>query len=226
MRSLFFNDAESEKPKSNEPNVTSFPKTETSFPKPETSFPKTETFQPTELSINPLYTEQLNKIIDMYEKGFNELNQPGYDFFEYYQAVVQAGADNPQIYQMALTMAKAMDNNVSKQSLLTQSDYYINEINKVYNGYVSSGNTKKQDLITQKDNENKALTSELKSLQDQLNNINLQIQNKQSQLSEINNKYQPLLDNINFKLQANDVAKDKILTSLNKVKTGINNNLN
>lgn len=220
MRSLFFNDAESEKPKNTEQNVTSFPKTETYQPIQQ------ESFTPTTLEINPLYIEQLNKTIDLYEKGFNDLNQAGYDFFEYYQAVVQAGVDNPQIYQMALTMAKAMDKNVSKQTLLNQSEFYINEINKVYNGYVSNGNNKKQELINQKDNENKTLSTELQSLQEQLNNINNQIKIKQSQLSEINSKYQPMLDIINYKLQAHDVAKDKILTSLNKVKTGINNNLN
>lgn len=201
--------------------ATAFPSAPvTSFPT--TSFPTT----PVQSTENPIYTAQLEKILAVYENGFKELNQPGYDFFEFYQAVVAAGVDNPQIYQMALTMAKAMDANVSKQSLLTQSDFYLNEVTKVYNGYVSSGNTKKQQIMQDKENETKALTNDLKNLQQQLVSIQNQIQEKQTKLNQVEIIYQPKVDEIKYKMMANDVAKDKIINSLNKVKNGINTNIN
>ena len=90
---------------------------------------------------------------------------------------------------------------------------------------VANGNAKKQEIINQKETENQSLTAELQALQQQLININMQIQTKQNLLSDVNNKYQPKISEIDFKLQANDVAKDKIVSSINKVKNGINNNL-
>lgn len=51
----------------------------------------------------------LEKILDVYDKGFEKLNQPGYDFFEYYKAVVKAGVNNPQVYGMANYFDYVMD---------------------------------------------------------------------------------------------------------------------
>ena len=42
----------------------------------------------------------------------------------------------------------------------------------------------------------------------------------------IDNKYANELTEVDCKLMANDVAKDKILSSINAVKQGLTNNLN
>ena len=81
---------------------------------------------PSTLDSNP-YMEKTNK---MYEEGFVKLNQPGYDFYEFYRAVTKGGVDNPQVYEMALEMGTAMDSDVSKQALTSQADFYISK-NKI-----------------------------------------------------------------------------------------------
>lgn len=224
LRSLFFTDAESkeEKPskgKQLEVETTSFPTTEQI---------KTQTYFPT--SNTPVFgapdNKHLDTVIEMYEKGFESLNQDGYDFYEFFQAITNSGAaDNPQMYQMAMTMGAAMDKTMTKSKLISQADFYINEINKVYNHYVTSGNSKKQELVNQKNSENQSLTSELSNLRQQLEALTNQIKSKENQLSLIDNKYQPTINEIDSKLNANNIAKDKILSEITKVKNGINNNL-
>jgi hypothetical protein len=57
-----------------------------------------------------------------------------------------------------------MDKLVTKVSLISQSDFYISEITKQYDGFVSKGNLKKEELEQQKTNENQSLVSELNTM--------------------------------------------------------------
>lgn len=173
----------------------------------------------------PEKNPHLDKILDVYDKGFTGLNQPGYDFFEFFKAVCTAGIDNPQVYQMALEMGKAMDQNVSKDSLLKQADYYITELNKVYSTFNIDGQNKITDLSQKKNVESTSLSSAIVSLKNQLSTIQDQIRIKENELSEIDNKYQPQIDEISLKLEANDSVKNIFMENINKVKMNISNNL-
>ena len=203
----------------------------------ETKFPsfdsptvfETNTFsktpEPQENTSGKLSQELVTKFSEMYQKGFDSLNQNGYDFYEYFQAVTHGGIDNPQIYTMAMAMANGMDKSVTKEKLLEQADFYINEIVKVYNKQVDAGNKKKEELTTQKGIENQNLVSELANLKEQMEALRIQIQDRESKLSQIGNKYQPQISEIEGKLMANDFAKNKIVSTIESVKNGIVNNL-
>ncbi len=188
-------------------------------------FGKTETPTPVHSMSTQASNEHLEKAFDLYQKGFDSLNQPGYDFYEFYQAVMQAGPTNPQIYAMALTMASAMDKSVTKDKLIQQSEFYLGEINKVYQDYNSKGLAKKQELTTQKQHENESLVSELSLLRQQLEAIQTQIADRENKLSVIDVKYAPMMGEVDSKLSANDIAKNKIVQSIEQVKNGIINNL-
>jgi hypothetical protein len=175
----------------------------------------------TNLSCEPY----LATVLEVYDNGFEKLNQPGYDFFEFYKAVTSAGIDNPSVYQMAITMAQTMDKNVSKDNLVSQSDFYVNEIMKVHSQYVEGGTKKRQELLSKKESEKKQLETDLASLKMQLEAITNQINLTNSNLMGIDNKYASDLTEVDCKLMANDVAKDRILVSIEKVKQGLINNV-
>ena len=217
------------------------PNGETKTPQPvtetKTKFPTTEP-QPTSIFSNLGFgksnatapvgvssDEHIAKAVETYEKGFDSLNQTGYDFYEFYKTVQQGGADNPQVYQMCFTMGSAMDKSITKEKLLQQADYYISEITKVYNDNVTKGNVKKQDLTTQKNSENQSLVSELDMMKQQLEALKIQIQDRENKLNAIGGKYEPKLSEIESKLAANDIAKNKIINSIEQVKQGVINNL-
>jgi hypothetical protein len=165
------------------------------------------------------------KATEVYQNGFDSLNQAGYDFYEFYQAIVQGGIDNPQLYPMAFTMANAMDKTLTKDKLVQSADFYLNEINKVYSDYVAKGNTKKEELTIQKNNENQALVNELSMMEQQMEALKTQIQDRQNKLNAIDTKYGPMISEIDSKILANETAKTQITNSIQQVKNGIINNI-
>lgn len=201
------------------PSEATFP-SETIFPSNDMKFPETDGHD-TSSDVNKF----LDKIIEVYDKGFIKLNQPGYDFYEFFKSVNKAGIDNPQVYQMAIEMAQAMDSNVSKQSLLNQAEYYISELTKVHSGFNTDGRNKITDLTNKKNSETSTLSSDISSLEQQLKTIQSQIISKKQSLSEIDKKYLPDINEITAKLSANDIAKDRLISNINKVKSNIANNL-
>jgi len=207
-------------------NTTKFPTTETASQPSSFSFPTTPTPTP-----SPTYApvgvsqEHLNNALEVYEKGFDSLNQPGYDFYEFYKAVMNAGVDNPQIYQMAFMMGAGMDKTITKDKLVEQSNFYVAEINKVYNEYVAKGNAKKEETISLKTNENQSLVGELDLMRQQMDALKTQIIDRETKLQAIDGKYGPKLQEIEGKLAANDMAKNKVIQSIEQVKNGIVINL-
>lgn len=177
------------------------------------------------LEQNPSCQPHMEKIIHMYEIGFEGLNMEGYDFFEFYKAIVSAGADNPAVYPMAFTMAQTMDKKITKDSLVSQSDFYVQEISKVHTKYVESGSSKKTELLARKEDERQQLNTEVQNLKMQIEALTNQMNNAQNNLIQIDNKYANDLLEVDCKLMANDLAKNNLLASINKVKQGLINNV-
>jgi hypothetical protein len=190
------------------------------------TFPTTapSTF-PTGAESTPTNNRFLKDIMDVYDKGFEKLNKPGYDFFEFFKSVYKTGVDNPQVYQMAFEMAQGMDNSITKALLLSQSDYYITEIEKVYASFTANGKQKIQDITEEKNAETKKLTGDIDSLKKQLEIIKAQLSEKEKSLAEIDGSYAPSINDISEKLSANDIAKETLITNLTKVKNNIQNHL-
>ena len=186
--------------------------------------PKVETFVPT--FNGQVSQERLTKTTEMYQKGFEGLNQPGYDFYEFYQAIVGAdGVNNPPFYKMAFSMGVAMDKSVTKDGLIMQSEFYTSEIEKVYQGFMGQGTAKRDSILSQKRNETDALTGELDLMRQQLEMLQTQIKDRETKLSVIDTKYSPMISEVDEKLMANDLVKNKLISNIESVKNGIKNNL-
>lgn len=177
------------------------------------------------LESNPSCQPHMEKILQMYETGFEGLNMEGYDFFEFYKAILSAGADNPAVYPMAFTMAQTMDKKITKDSLTSQSDFYVQEISKVHTKYVENGTSKKNELLNRKEEERQQLNTEVQNLKMQIEALTNQMNNAQNNLTQIDNKYANDLLEVDCKLMANDLAKNNLLASINKVKQGLINNV-
>ena len=174
---------------------------------------------------NVASSEYLDKAIEVYQKGFDNLNQPGFDFYEFYQSVKSGGIDNPQVYSMAFQMASTMDKSITKPNLIHQADYYLGEIQKSYEEFAAKGEAKRQETEALKVNENQSLINELSDMNHQLEALKTQIEDRTRKLSAIDSKYLPQLSDIASKLAANITAKDRIMNSIQTVKQGINNNV-
>ncbi len=224
-KSLFVNDetnqtntnTSSEQPKTTSIPTNTFPTTDTKFPEPSNNS-TTNTVSTGSNSNNPF----LNEILEVYNKGFESLNQSGFDFFEMYKSVMAVGPTNPQSYQMAFTMGKTINADLTKPVLLEKASFYVSEIEKVYAKYDATGNSKNKDLnntiTTQKSN----LTKSIADLESQIAKLQTDLETKKAELARIDHDNHEMFAQIQQKIEANNMAKQRILESINTVVTGIN----
>lgn len=196
-------------------------------------FGLTPTPEPT--PITPTYTsignvdvtqEQIDKAYSLYQNGFDSLNQPGYDFYEFFKMVVAGGIGNAPIYAMAFAMGKSVETKMTKEGLINQADFYLSEITKVYENYALQGDTKKNELVGRKSQENQSLLSEVDHLKQQIDALQVQLDSSIKRLNTIDSNYAEQLNEVDCKIKANMLAKDKIIGEIQSVKNGITNNVN
>ena len=212
-KSLFINEEDS---KSQKPSEIQSPASVVATP--DNKFPAhTESF-PTNSLTNPF----LNEIIEVYDKGFESLNEAGFDFFELYKSVIAVGVTNPQSYQMAFTMGKSIKPDLTKEFLLQKGSFYIAEIEKVYTKYDTVGKAKKADLDNNITKEKNNLSKSIAELEAKILELQKELEAKKLELQKIDPINVEQLSEIQLKMDANNLAKQKILTSINTVITGIN----
>jgi hypothetical protein len=183
-----------------------------------------KTFTP-QVNTGEVSPEHIAKAVERYQKGFESLNQPGFDFYEYYHTVLETGVDNAMAFSMAFKMGKMMDKSLTPETLISQAQFYETEIEKNYQESIAAGNAKKGELVKQKDIENQSLVQELGYMKEQLESLKAQILEKENKLKVVGSKYEPQINEIDSKLGANDIAKNQLIQSIAQVKNGININL-
>ncbi len=219
FKNLFIKEDESESVPT-PPQKTGFPVTDsTSF-----SAPQNQNTSPT--------NQYLGEIIEVYEKGLQSINMPGYDFYDFYLAIKAAGSQNEAVFKMAFQMGKTMDGNITPQKLVSDAEYYISKINEVYRTYADQGKQKLDSFDKELQNERQKLSSEASLIETDLNNLRQKIVMLEKQLSEtraklnsVDNTYKPQQDIIRQKLSANDQAMNVCVQKLNSVKESIVNYL-
>jgi uncharacterized small protein (DUF1192 family) len=209
-KSLFINE-ENGKVKNEENNPTSSPET-TKFPEVDLNSQTTANYT------NPF----LSEILEVYQKGFESLNSSGFDFYELYKSVNAVGVNNPQSYQMAFTMGKTINPELTKQFLQEKATYYISEIEKVFSKYESTGSGKKTELNNKITQEKNNLTASISDLESKIAQLQKELEKKKNDLAKLDHDNAAEFSEIQLKMEANAIAKQKILESINIVVTGIN----
>lgn len=176
-------------------------------------------------SVQDLDNNVLDKVLEMYENGFDSLNKPGYDFYEYFKAVKAVNSNDPSIYKMAFSMAQGVDSKINKSTLLEQAQFYINEIEKVHKDYKNQGVSKRSTILTGEKNRKTALTNEISELEKQILQLQTDLSKKQNELASIDNGMISKTSEIDQTIMANDLAKETILNNIKTVVEGIKTNI-
>lgn len=164
----------------------------------------------------------LQDVLSVYEKGFESLNSQGFDFFEMYRSVMAVGVTNPQSYQMAFTMGKTINPTLTKDFLIEKARYYISEIEKVYTNYDAAGRAKKANLDNTINSEKANLSKSIADLEAQIVGLQNELEAKKAELLKTDSVNREQFNEIQLKIDANNLAKNRILESINTVLTGIN----
>jgi hypothetical protein len=184
------------------------------------------TFPTINTSINDsVSNEILSKVVELYDKGFDSLNQSGYDFYEFFKAIMATDPNNPQSYIMAFTMASSMDKSITKASLLSNAEFYLAEISKVYTKYDEEGKRIKNNLVIEQTNEKDRLQTEIKSIQNKIMALQTELEQKTKLLQNYDAVNSTKVKEIEQKVMANDLAKERIVQKIARVISGINNHI-
>ncbi len=216
-KGLFINDSEGVEESESVKSET--PKRKVSTKQSVSKFPESAP------SVSPVNSNTLSTIIEMYEAGFESLNKPGYDFYEFFKAIKAVGSNDPSVYKMALSMAQSVESKVTKTTLLIEANYYIDEIKKVHKQYETQGKLKKTQFQNSQETQKRNLKTEISGLERELLELQNKISAKKNQLQSLDSNEISEIAEIDQKIIANDQAKEKILETITTVVDGINNNI-
>lgn len=186
----------------------------------ENKFPETN-INPTIITSN-LNNPFLGEILDVYQKGFDGLNSEGFDFFELYKSVSAVGVTNPQSYQMAFAMGKTINPALTKEFLVEKAKHYLTEIDKVHAKYESTGNAKKNDINSKINQEKNSLSKSITDLESKIVELQKELNQKKIELEKVDLLNKEDFSEIELKIEANNIAKQRIVESINTVLTGVN----
>lgn len=168
-------------------------------------------------------TNNINPYIDQLRKAYNEqfikLNKPDVDFFEVYMAVSKAGnLDSLEALKMAYSMCSGMNSNLTWKMLDEQANQYAKSLMDAHLTLTNQGLNKMTEFRTKFSDEKALLEEQIKLLKE-----NLKI--AEENLSKINDKYEPQINEIKFKSEANNIAYSELMENITKVQNNIKQNL-
>jgi hypothetical protein len=196
-------------------------------PQETNSFPVSSSSSPVN-QVNTGSNPYLDEVVEVYEKGLERINMPGYDFYDFYLAIKAAGSQNNAVYKMAYQMGKTLDSDLSARKLSNDADYYISKLNEVHQNYSEKGKQKLNSLSAELKTDKDRLTAEIQHIEGEITRLKQQIVSMEQKLAETKNdlmkvegKYSPEQHVINLKLRANDEAMQTAVNTLTSIKEGI-----
>lgn len=196
------------------------------------SLPASEPIAPAagKSSITPVKAQDaaVSEVIEVYESGLESINMPGYDFYEFYQAITITGQTGDHTYQLAFQMARSMDKTITVQKLLQDAEFYISKINEVHGQYVGQGQAKLRSLEERKLADKGQLQCEIDQgaariaqLRAELQQLESTVGQQKGMLAKIDEGFAPQERSVREKLAANDAARSISIDKLQKIREGI-----
>jgi hypothetical protein len=163
----------------------------------------------------------------------NQNNQPGFDFIEFTETLFEESQNpNAEVYKLVFRVAQKMDKSLTPERLLQSSNYYKELVRQTADAEVIKGETKKKNLLSEKEDEKTSLEKGLKDIRKKIDQLSSQIAEFQkqeiltrNQLSAVDQKYTSQFSDIETKISAITAAKEQVISSIVDIEAGIKTNL-
>jgi len=185
--------------------------------------------------VAPAIQEQpmVDDFVQRLQNLINQNNQPGFDFVEFTDSLFEEDQNpNPEVYKTVFRIAQRMDKSLTTSRLLDSAMYYKDLVQRTAESEISKGESKKQGLQSDKENEKNNLNSTLSEIRLKVQQLTRQIQDLQNQdvtlnnqLQAIDQKYGSQLIDIDRKINAIRNAKEQVISSIVDIEAGIKSNL-
>jgi hypothetical protein len=163
----------------------------------------------------------------------NQNNQSGFDFIEFTETLFEE-SQNPDkdVYKLVFRIAQKIDKSLTPERLLQSARFYRELIQQAADSELLKGETKKKNLLSEKETERNSLDQNLKEARNTIDQLNAQVMelqkkesNMRNQLAVVDQKYSKQFVDIDIKLNAINAAKEQVMVSIVDIEAGIKANL-
>jgi hypothetical protein len=154
------------------------------------------------------------------------MNKPGVDFFEVWNAAVEMGGANISNIKSAYTSLKFADKSLSKPKLLETGAAYMSGLKSVIETESHKRLEEKARLEKEKEQVRSGLVSEISSLEQQIAGLQERLAAKKTERETIEEKYEPKIKEIDFKINAGRQSVSIVMNEMQQVLDIINKELN
>jgi hypothetical protein len=201
-RILFYSDQDKGGPPTQEP----------SLPTPVIRAPKPET--PFESVTDPDAVKQMKlKVYQLLE----QMNKPGVDFFEVWNASVEMGGPTASNIRSAFTSLRFADSTLSKDKLLESGRGYISGLETVIGKESAKREEERKMLEAEMERAGISLSTEIGSLEKQISELQRTLTTKIAERDSLNDRYSPKLAEISFKISHGRNSVQQVMDEMQHV---------
>ena len=154
------------------------------------------------------------------------MNKPGIDFFEVWNAAVEMGGANSTNIKSAFTSLKYADKSLTKARLIESGQAYVKDLSTVIETESKKRDEEKNRLDREMADVKSKLDTEIVSIEQQLSSLEQTLADKKKERENIHSKYEPRIDDINKKITAGRQSVSIVLAEMQQVIDIINKDLN
>ena len=154
------------------------------------------------------------------------LNKPGIDFFEVWNAAVEMGGANSTNIKAAFTSLKFADKTLDKARLLETGSGYVTALSSVIETETKKRMDEKLKLDKEKEQARSNLSNEITTIEQQISSLNEKLAIKKTELENLHIKYEPIISAIDVKIRSGQQSVSAVLQEMQQVLELINKDLN
>lgn len=173
--------------------------------------------------------EMGNDVKDMKLKVYQlleQMNKPGVDFFEVWNAAVEMGGANANNLKSAFTSLRFADKSLSKSRLIESGNGYVKDLQSVFENESKKRQQEKASIAAEKEQVRTGLTSEIEGIQMQITELQKKMNIQQKKLLSLDENYNPRLLAIEQKINNGSDAVQSVLAEMQQVLQIINKEIN
>ncbi len=154
------------------------------------------------------------------------MNKPGVDFFEVWNAAVEMGGANSHNIKTAFTSLKHADKSLDKSRLLESGTAYVKGLKTVFETESVKRLEEKNSLDKEMAQVKSNLESEISSIEQQIASLQEKLAAKKSARESIHENYVPRIADIDAKINAGQQSVNSVLAEMQQVIDIIKKDLN
>jgi hypothetical protein len=154
------------------------------------------------------------------------MNKPGVDFFEVWNAAVEMGGPTSANIKSAFTSLKFADKSLTKTKLQETAAAYMTGLKTVIESESHKRMEEKARLEKEMEQVKSSLVAEINTIEQQLATLQERLAAKKSERDTIQDKYEPKITEIHQKISAGKQSVNSVMAEMQHVLDIINKELN